>query len=294
MQMIETPYETISEKRITHVLQAKSTLEGAGVHLHRGFGHAEVPLFDPFLLFDDFSADNPRDYLPGFPWHPHRGIETVTYILDGNVRHKDSIGNSGVIGSGDIQWMSAGSGIIHEEMPEGTGGIKGFQLWVNIPRKDKMARPSYQEIGKGLIPEVTLGKQAKALVIAGTVVGVSGPASDIMTDPLYVDITLKREQLFNFSVTHGYTTFIYIIDGHLAGGVEGNVAHSKGTILLFDRDGDTILLRAGSTDARFLLVSGKPLDEPIAWHGPIVMNTKEELVVAYEELQRGEFIKALS
>ncbi len=284
-------FKSYEEKRITHVFQAKPTLEGAGVHLHRGFANAEVPRFDPFLLFDDFSAVNPADYLPGFPWHPHRGIETVTYILDGNVRHKDSIGNSGVIKSGDIQWMSAGSGIIHEEMPEGTGGIKGFQLWVNIPMKDKMSPPRYQEIGKSLIPEVALGEHAKALVIAGLVSGVRGPVEDIMADPLYVDITLKREQLFDFKVTSGYTTFIYIIYGHLATGVEGNVAHPKGAILLFEREGDTVVVRAGGADARFLLVSGKPLNEPIAWHGPIVMNTKDELVVAYEELQRGEFIK---
>ena len=283
-----------NEKRITHVLRAKPTLEGAGVRLHRGFANAEVPRFDPFLLFDDFSAVNPADYLSGFPWHPHRGIETVTYILDGNVRHKDSIGNSGVISAGDIQWMSAGSGIIHEEMPEGVGGIKGFQLWVNIPKKDKMSHPRYQEIGKRLIPEVALGEHAKALVISGTVSHVAGPVEDIMADPLYVDITLKREQLFDFSVIPGYTTFIYIIEGHLASGVTGNVSHSKGTIILFEREGDTVVLRAGSSDARFLLISGKPFDEPVAWHGPIVMNTKEELVLAYEELQRGEFIKGSS
>ena len=283
--------ELHSEKRITHVLKAKPTLEGAGVRLHRGFANAEVPRFDPFLLFDDLSAVNPADYLSGFPWHPHRGIETVTYILDGNVRHKDSIGNSGVIRSGDIQWMSAGSGIIHEEIPEGISGIKGFQLWINIPKKDKMSRPRYQEIGKSLIPEVSLGEHAKALVISGEASSVEGPVEDIMADPLYLDITLRREQHFSFPVAPSYTTFIYIIDGHLASGVLGDVSHSKGTILLFERQGDTVSLKAGSTDARFLLVSGKPLDEPVAWHGPIVMNTKVELITAYEELQRGEFIK---
>lgn len=280
-----------SEKQITHVLTAKPTLEGAGVRLHRGFANAEVPRFDPFLLFDDFSAVNPADYLSGFPWHPHRGIETVTYILDGNVRHKDSIGNSGVIGAGDLQWMSAGSGIIHEEMPEGISGIQGFQLWVNIPQKYKMSPPRYQEIDKSLIPEISLGESANARVIAGSLPEAQGPVEDIMADPLYVDISLKREQPFSFSVTPAYTTFIYIIDGHLAAGLTGTVSYPKGTILLFEREGDTVVVRAGSTDARFLLVSGKPLDETVAWHGPIVMNTKEELVLAYEELNRGEFIK---
>ena len=283
-----------SEKRVTHVLTAKPTLEGAGVRLHRGFANAEVPRFDPFLLFDDFSAVNPTDYLAGFPWHPHRGIETVTYVLDGNVRHKDSIGNSGVIGSGDIQWMCAGSGIIHEEMPEGITGIQGFQLWVNIPKKDKMSQPRYQEIGKSLIPEVSYGVHAKVLIIAGEVSGVGGPVEDIMADPLYFDVTLKREQFFNFSVSPLYTTFVYIIEGHLASGTLGSAVHRKGTILLFDREGDTVVLRAGGAGTRFLIVSGKPLDEPVAWHGPIVMNSKEELVTAYEELRRGEFIKTQS
>jgi len=259
--------------------------------LHRGFANAQVPRFDPFLLFDDFSATNPADYLAGFPWHPHRGIETVTYILDGNVRHRDSIGNAGVIGAGDIQWMSAGSGIIHEEMPEGAGGIMGFQLWVNIPKINKMTDPRYQDLGKKTIPEIGYGTNSKVRVIAGRVSDVSGPVEDIMADPLYIDVTVEPEKEFQFPVTPGYTTFVYLFEGTLGEGVGGGIDFHKGTILLFDREGDMVHLRAGSTGARFLLVSGKPLNEPVAWHGPIVMNSQAELVAAYRELEAGEFIK---
>ena len=278
-------------KKVKEVLKTKEVLEGAGVRLQRGFANSEVPRFDPFLLFDDFTAKNPADYLSGFPWHPHRGIETVTYILDGDVRHRDSIGNSGVISSGDIQWMSAGSGIIHEEMPEGTGGVAGFQLWVNLPKKEKMSAPRYQDIRALTIPEIVLDNGALARVIAGNIGGVAGPVKDIVADPLYLDITLLREKDFLFPVLEGYTSFIYIIEGALAA-VEGvSVANQKGDIVLFDRAGDTISLRSGNTGTRFLLISGKPLGESVAWHGPIVMNTQAELHTAFEELQEGRFIK---
>ena len=265
-------------------------MEGAGVKLHRGFANSEVPRYDPFLLFDDFSAADPVDYMAGFPWHPHRGIETVTYILDGSVRHKDSIGSAGVIGKGDVQWMSAGSGIIHEEMPEGTGGIKGFQLWVNIPKSHKMSAPRYQEMRANALPEITHG-DAKVKIIAGDIAGARGPVEDIMADPLYADVTLLPEKVFTFPVHAGYTTFIYIFEGNLGEGVGGIVAYQKGDILLFERENDSVVVCAGSVGARFLLVSGKPLDEEVAWGGPIVMNTQEELATAFRELRDGSFIK---
>lgn len=278
-------------KRIIEVLRARTTLEGAGVKLQRGFANAEVPRFDPFLLFDDFSSPTPQDYLAGFPMHPHRGIETVTYILHGDVRHKDSIGNSGIIGKGDVQWMTAGSGIIHEEMPEGMDGIKGFQLWVNLPRKDKMMHPRYQDVRSKTIPILTYEKHAKIKVITGSVAGVHGPVEDIMASPLYLDIELEREKIFQFPVSEGHTTFVYIIDGSLGGIDEGGVCYSKGMILLFSQKGDSVSLRAGSSDARFLFVGGKPLFEPVAWYGPIVMNSHEELREAFDELGRGTFIR---
>jgi redox-sensitive bicupin YhaK (pirin superfamily) len=280
----------MNTKKIAHVFTSRPTIEGAGVKLHRGFANAELPRFDPFLLFDDFSSPNPADYLAGFPMHPHRGIETVTYILDGDVRHRDSIGNSGVIGKGDLQWMSSGRGIIHEEMPEGTGGIKGFQLWVNIPQKDKMSAPRYQEISNKIIPVLSLTDQAVARVIAGNVHDVTGPVQDVMANPLYLDITLERGATLDFPTPNGFTTFIYIFDGALDTTEKNSVEHKKGSIILFERDGEIISVQAGATGARFLLVSGKPLNEPIAWYGPIVMNTEAEIKQAFEELQTGKFI----
>jgi redox-sensitive bicupin YhaK (pirin superfamily) len=280
----------MNTKKIAHVFTSRPTIEGAGVKLHRGFANAELPRFDPFLLFDDFSSPNPADYLSGFPMHPHRGIETVTYILDGDVRHRDSIGNSGVIGKGDLQWMSSGRGIIHEEMPEGTGGIKGFQLWVNIPQKDKMSAPRYQEISNKIIPVISLTDQAVARVIAGNVHSVTGPVQDVMANPLYLDITLERGATLDFPTPDGFTTFIYIFDGALDTTEKNSVEHKKGSIILFERDGEIISVQAGATGARFLLVSGKPLNEPIAWYGPIVMNTEAEIKQAFEELQTGKFI----
>lgn len=278
-------------KQLVEVLRARPTLEGAGVRLHRGFANAELPRFDPFLLFDDFSSPNPADYLSGFPMHPHRGIETVTYVLDGEVAHRDSLGNAGAIRSGDIQWMSAGSGIIHEEMPQGGGGLLGFQLWVNLPKKNKMTQPRYQEIKKNIIPVISFHEHAEVRVIAGGVGLTKGPVEDIMADPLYIDVTLPRESDFNFPIPEGYTTFIYVVSGALADDPQKTVTHERGTILLFTHKGDGVSVRAGSSGARFLLVAGKPLHEPIAWHGPIVMNTEVELQTAFDELERGEFIK---
>ncbi len=281
----------MTPKKIAGVFTARPTIEGAGVRLHRGFANAELPRFDPFLLFDDFSSPNPSDYLPGFPMHPHRGIETVTYILDGNIRHRDSIGNSGVISPGDLQWMSSGRGIIHEEMPTGTGGIKGFQLWVNIPQKDKMTAPRYQEISHATIPIISLTPTAVARVIAGNVANVTGPVQDVLARPLYLDISLKAKATFDYSTPDGSTTFIYIFSGALGDAKKHNIEHTSGSILLFSRSGTTVSVQAGTTGARFLFVSGQPLNEPIAWHGPIVMNTPDEITQALTELKTGEFIK---
>ena len=276
---------------LDQVFSVEETLEGAGVRLHRGFGPAQVPRFDPFLLFDDFSSPQPADYLAGFPWHPHRGIETVTYVLDGDVRHRDSIGNEGVIAQGDIQWMTAGSGIIHEEMPEGVGGLQGFQLWVNLPREYKMMTPRYQDVRRKTIPEVRLGEHARGKVIAGKVAGAIGPVEDIMASPLYVDIMLEPEKTLVLPVRDGDTVFLYIIDGALGIGSDDTIRYGKGLILLFDRGGDTVVIRAGGNGARFLLVSGTPLGEQVAWRGPIVMNTEAELHTAFRELQEGTFIR---
>lgn len=277
-------------RKVKESFKVQETLEGAGVRLHRGFGYYEVPKFDPFLLFDDFSASNPADYLAGFPWHPHRGIETVTYILDGNVRHRDSIGNSGVIGKGDIQWMTAGSGIIHEEMPEGGAGVKGFQLWVNLPKSHKMIAPRYQDIGAASVPEVSVSDFASTRVLAGAVEGVSGPVQDVVMSPTYMDISLQSEKAFTWPIFEGYTAFLYILEGSLGVGNDASILYAQGSIVLFEHNGQEIVVKAGSIGARFLLISGKPIGEPVAWRGPIVMNTNEEIQTAFAELQQGNFL----
>ena len=300
-------------RAIAATFKAKDTLEGAGVHLKRGFSNREASRFDPFLLFDDFSSTIPEHYLAGFPWHPHRGMETVTYILDGAVRHKDSLGNEGVIESGAIQWMTAGSGIIHEEMPESVHGIRGFQLWVNLPKKDKMTPPRYQDLKGATVPEVALGAQARARVIAGALAGVTGPLTSIAGNPLYADITLETNGSVSVPLVPGHTAFAYVIEGALGAEIfnersdyknPSGVVYSQvpvdateptyfapGTILLFEREGNEVVLRAPAADARFLLISGAPLGEPIAWHGPIVMNTDEELSEAFRDLNEGNFIR---
>lgn len=278
-------------KKVIEVLDARSTLEGAGVRLHRGFGYPQIPKFDPFLLFDDFSSQKSEDYLAGFPWHPHRGIETVTYVLKGKVKHKDSIGNEGQIGTGDVQWMSAGSGILHEEMPQGTGGMMGFQLWVNLPKKDKMSKPNYQDIKKKDIYKSSLDNNATVKIIAGDFNNNKGPVKDITASPMYLDIELSREKFTKIAIPSTYNTFAYIIEGNLGLGVDGKIVYKKGQILHFDRNDGNIILRAGSSGARFLLASGKPLNEAISWAGPIVMNSENEIQTAWQELQEGNFIK---
>jgi hypothetical protein len=295
-------------RKIRKVLRSKPTIEGAGVHLRRAFGFGEVPMFDPFLLLDDFRSDTPQDYLKGFPWHPHRGIETITYLLRGDVEHGDSLGNSGVIGPGDVQWMTAGSGIIHQEMPKGDkkGSMWGFQLWANLPASHKMMDPRYRDVTASTIPEIDLNN-ARIRIISGKIKGTQGPVRDIVTDPEYLDVTVPPRSEFTHSVRRGYTAFAYVIEGegyfckekepfsYETEGVnyfdfQGKPSLSDHSLVLFG-DGDQILVSTEEKPVRFLFMSGKPLREPVAWYGPIVMNTREELRIAFDEYNRGTFIK---
>jgi len=266
-------------------------------------------MFDPFLLLDDFRSDNPSHYLKGFPWHPHRGIETITYVLRGDVEHGDSMGNRGTISSGDVQWMTAGNGIIHQEMPKGDsqGKMYGFQLWANLPASHKMMDPRYRDVKSSQIPEVTLANGTKVRIICGAVDGREGPVRDIVIDPEYLDMTVPPDSQFTHPTKRGHTVFVYIIGG------KGYFCQEKNpfsyevqgvnyfdtqrdpflgneTVVLFD-DGDEIMVSTEDEAVRFLLVSGRPIGEPVAWYGPIVMNTREELRVAFEEYSAGTFIK---
>jgi quercetin 2,3-dioxygenase len=279
----------MSTRTTAQIFTTKEFLEGAGVRLHRGFSYIPENPFDPFLLFDDFSSDNPVDYLAGFPWHPHRGIETITYILKGEVQHGDSIGNEGVIGKGDIQWMTSGSGIIHQEMPRGSAGIIGFQLWLNMPKTQKMSKPRYQEYRAKDIPEFEYAKGAKMRIIAGSYGDVQGPIDHELTKPTYIDISLEPGVDITIPVESDQTVFYYVFEGELHD--HGNI-YKTGKVVLTNRKGTSLKLQAGSSGARLLLVSGKPLHEPVAWYGPVVMNTQSELALAFEELQAGTFIKS--
>jgi len=271
---------------------ATPTLEGAGVHLRRAFGHGQHELFDPFLMLDDFRGDHPSQYEAGFPWHPHRGIETITYAIEGEIDHGDSMGNAGTIGAGDVQWMTAGSGIVHQEMPHGNaeGRMGGFQLWANLPAARKMIAPRYQGITADEIPVVE-ADGATLRVICGTVTGVTGPAQDIVIEPEYLDVTLAPGTVWTHPTTADHTAFAYLFEGAARfGGAGAEIAAGHGTLVLLT-DGDAVRATAGADGARFLLVSGKPLREPVAWGGPIVMNTPEELREAFRELDKGTFIK---
>lgn len=276
---------------VAHAFRGQETIEGAGVRLHRLFGNAHVPTFDPFLLLDNFSSTNPADYVAGFPWHPHRGIETVTYMLEGRVAHGDSLGNSGVIDSGDVQWMSAGSGIIHQEMPERKEGLlAGFQLWVNLPSQLKMEVPAYRGLAAKEIPRVTTPEGHRVTIVAGEFQGVEGPVEGIPVDPRYLDITLGPEGEMDVPTKPGHTAFAYTVDGTAEFASASPKPVERDTAVLFG-DGDSVRVKAGAEGSRFLLVSGKPLHEPVAWWGPIVMNRPEELSEALTELRRGDFIK---
>lgn len=278
-------------RKIKKVMKAKPTVEGAGVRLKRVFGHPEVPQFDPFLLMDDFHSDNPEDYMAGFPMHPHRGIETITYLISGVVAHRDSMGNRGRIAAGDIQWMTAGRGIVHEEMPEKSEPeLWGFQLWANLPRTHKMMPPRYQEIESGSVPEVSPVKGVRIKVICGEVLGAKGPVREIITDPEYLDVSVEAGTVFESPVKLGYTVFVYVMTGEAVFDVD-TVTHKPETLLLFG-EGDHIRIKTHSSAVRFLLISGKPIGEPVAWSGPIVMNTDQEIDAALEEYRNGTFISS--
>ena len=299
----------MSLRPIKHIIQTKPTLEGAGVKLQRAFGFGKTKEFDPFLLLDDFRNENPADYLAGFPWHPHRGIETITYVLAGSVEHGDSLGNKGRMTAGDVQWMTAGSGILHQEMPKGDerGRMHGFQLWANLPAHLKMTDPRYQDIPSNAIPEVTENDGTKARIICGEFWGKTGPVEGVAADPRYVDISVPPFTHKRIKVETTRNAFAYVFGGAgtfrdasqpkavlTESAVDPNaesVYDAKNhSLVLFDR-GDEIVVQAGPEGIRFLLVSGKPLEEPVAWYGPIVMNTQAELRQAMTELQNGTFIR---
>ena len=296
-------------RKIRKIWKSRPTIEGAGVHLKRAFGYYEVPQLDPFLLLDDFRSNNPDHYLKGFPWHPHRGIETITYVLQGEVEHGDSLGNRGVISPGDVQWMTAGSGIIHQEMPKGDKKrvMSGFQLWANLPASHKMMDPRYRDVKNQQIPELSLKNGARVKVICGKVDGTQGPVRDIVTDPEYLDVTVPGGVTFTRPVGRGHNAFAYVIEGE--GYFDQNrdsYAHEvigtnyfdfgrtclsgDGTIILYG-EGDEVCVTPEKKGVRFLLVSARPIGEPVAWYGPIVMNTQEELKIAFGEYQNGTFIK---
>jgi quercetin 2,3-dioxygenase len=300
----------MSLRPVKQIIQTTPTIEGAGVKLQRAFGFGKTKEFDPFLLLDDFRNENPEDYIAGFPWHPHRGIETITYVLAGSVEHGDSLGNKGKMTAGDVQWMTAGSGILHQEMPKGDnhGRMHGFQLWANLPSSLKMTEPRYQDVLAADIPDVTDDDGTHVRVICGDFWGRSGPIEGVAADPRYLDVSVPpgvRKRLAVETTNHAFAyvfagsgTFRDASDpqGVLTEQVDGATVRTpvgetgNRSLVLFDR-GDEIVVQAGDEGIRFLLVSGKPIEEPVAWYGPIVMNTKEQLQQAFNELRDGTFIK---
>ena len=300
----------MSIRPVKRVVQSKPALEGAGVHLRRAFGFGDTSEFDPFLLLDDFRNDDPDAYLAGFPWHPHRGIETITYVLAGTVDHGDSLGNRGSLGAGDVQWMTAGSGIMHQEMPKGDpqGRMHGFQLWANLPSSLKMTKPRYQDVSTGDIPEVIDDDGTRVRVVCGSFLGKIGPVDGIAADPRYLDVFVPPGVRKRLAVETSRNAFAYVFEGTGAfrdaseprrvqtdrvGEAEAaDAADTIGncSLVVFDR-GDEVVVQAGEEGVRFLLVSGQPIEEPVAWRGPIVMNTTEQLQQAYSELRAGTFIK---
>ena len=299
----------MSIRPIQRLIKSKPTVEGAGVRLRRAFGFGNTTDFDPFLLLDDFRNDRPEDYLAGFPWHPHRGIETITYVLAGTVDHGDSLGNRGTISPGDVQWMTAGRGIIHQEMPKGDpqGRMHGFQLWGNLPASLKMTAPHYQEVKGAAIPVVTDDDGTQVRIVCGSFWGKTGPVQGVAADPIYLDVTIPPGKRKSLPVETSRHAFAYVFGG------AGKICNASGplavptegagwsdatppteaddrSLLLFDR-GDEVTVEAGPAGVRFLLVSGKPLGEPVAWYGPIVMNTQEQLRKAFQQLQDGTFLE---
>jgi hypothetical protein len=300
----------MSIRPVKRIVESQPTMEGAGVKLRRAFGFGETSEFDPFLLLDDFRNDRPDDYRAGFPWHPHRGIETITYVLAGDVEHRDSLGNTGKLGAGDVQWMTAGSGIMHQEMPQGDaqGRMHGFQLWANLPRALKMAKPRYQDVKAADIPEIVDDDGTRVRVITGAFWGKKGPVEGVAADPRYLDIFVPPGLRKTFKVEVDRHAFAYVFDGSgnfraasqpfgvltekQVDGAETIAREQTGnrSLVVFDR-GDEVTVQAGDEGIRFLLVSGKPIEEPVAWYGPIVMNTQAELQQAVAELRNGTFIR---
>jgi quercetin 2,3-dioxygenase len=299
----------MSIRPVKQIVQSTPTVEGAGVKLRRAFGFGDTRELDPFLLFDDFRNDRPNDYLAGFPWHPHRGIETITYVLAGEVDHGDSLGNRGTLGAGDVQWMTAGSGILHQEMPRGDrqGRMHGFQLWANLPKSLKMTRPRYQDVSARDVPEVVDDDGTRVRVVCGSFWGQRGPVEGVAADPRYLDVWVPPNRRRTLPVETSRHAFAYVFEGSgsfrdasgphgvLTEAVDGTETVRRAeagdrSLVLFDR-GDEVVVQAGEQGIRFLLVSGTPLEEPVAWHGPIVMNTEDELRDAIAELRAGTFIK---
>jgi redox-sensitive bicupin YhaK (pirin superfamily) len=293
--LIELGHETGNSmttiRKIRQIFLGRPTLEGAGVRLKRALGYDQVPLFDPFLMLDDFHSENPDDYIRGFPWHPHRGIETITYMFHGEIKHQDSMKNGGTIHGGDIQWMTAGSGIIHSEMPQQTEKLLwGIQIWANLPAKNKMMDPRYRDIKKDQIKPVEIQKGISAKVICGQLDGVKGPVQDIITNPQYFDLTLAPNIKYNLSVPRGINAFAYTLEGHAFFHPDSKESIGPEHAVLYEQ-GDEIVIETKKEPSHFLLLSGKPLNEPVEWYGPIVMNTQEELRIAFEEYENGSFIK---
>ena len=299
----------MSLRAVKQIIEPKPAIEGAGVKLQRAFGFGKTKDFDPFLLLDDFRNESPADYLAGFPWHPHRGIETITYVLAGSVEHGDSLGNTGKMTAGDVLWMTAGSGILHQEMPKGDGHgrMHGFQLWANLPSHLKMTDPRYQDIPSSAIPEVTDDDGTRVRVVCGEFWGQKGPVEGVAADPSYIDISVPPNKSKRLKVETTRNAFAYVFAGSgtfrdasdpravlTESAVDPNAAPkydvSNHSLVLFDR-GDEVAVQAGPEGIRFLLVSGKPIEEPVAWYGPVVMNTQQELQQAFQELRKGTFIR---
>ena len=299
----------MSIRPVKQIVESRPTMEGAGVRLRRAFGFGDTSDFDPFLLFDDFRNEDPEDYLAGFPWHPHRGIETITYVLAGTVDHGDSLGNQGSLRAGDVQWMTAGSGILHQEMPKGdpNGRMHGFQLWANLPSSLKMTSPRYQDVAAKDIPEVTDDDGTRVRVICGNFWGVTGPVDGVAADPRYLDVCVLPGQRATLPVETSLHAFAYIFEGtgtfrdasaprpvqteHVGDVDVTSPSDARDRSLVLFDTGDEVTVQAGEQGIRFLLVSGQPIQEPVAWQGPIVMNTQAELQQAYDELRKGSFIR---
>ncbi len=278
-------------RSVEKVLRSKPTIEGAGVHLRRAFGYHEVPLLDPFLMLDDFGSKDPRDYILGFPWHPHRGIETVTYVLEGEVDHEDSLGNKGRIGSGDVQWMTAGSGIIHQEMPQSyLGTLRGLQLWVNLPAAQKMMDPRYRDVRRTDIPVISPSPGVTIRIVCGSVGDARGPVRDLIVEPEYFDVQLEPGAAFVHPTKTGHRVLAYVLDGQGTFAPRASAPLGRGELALYG-DGSEVGVESGPAGVRFLFLAGRPLREPVAWYGPIVMNTEAELDLAFREYRAGTFVK---